>query len=117
MLHPVSIVTVSYDTLFFIRLLVERVRQFVGDRNYEVVVVDRGSQDGTLEWLGRQDDVRIFHLPAARAHTHGEAAEAGIAEAKYHRVVLLDSDAHPVADDWLALTVDKLDEHNRLAGA
>ena len=117
MLCPVSVVTVSYDTLFFVRLLVEKVRQFVGNRDYELVVVDRGSRDGTLEWLGRQRDVRLLSSPAERDHTHGEAAEAGIAEAKYDRVVLLDSDAHPVADNWLALTVDKLDQHNRLAGA
>jgi hypothetical protein len=117
MRHPVSIVTVTHDTLFFVRLLVEKVRQFIGDRKYELVVVDRGSRDGTLEWLGEQRDVRLLKSPAGRDHTHGEAAEVGIAEAKCERVVLLDSDAHPVADDWLALTADKLDEECRLTGA
>jgi len=117
MTHPVSIVTVTYDTLFFVRLLIDKVRQFVGNRDYELVVVDRGSQDGTLEWLGNQRGVRWLKSPAGRDHTHGEAAEVGIAEAKYDRIVLLDSDAHPVADNWLALTADKLDEHHRLSGA
>jgi len=117
MLQPVSIVTVSYDTLFFVRLLVEKVREFIGARDYELVVVDRGSRDGTREWLGQQNDVRLLSLPAQRDHTHGEAAEAGIATAKHDRVVLLDSDAHPVSDNWLTLTADKLDEHHRLSGA
>jgi len=41
----------------------------------------------------------------------------GARAANFDRVVLLDSDAHPVADNWLELTTEKLDEHHRLAGA
>jgi hypothetical protein len=37
--------------------------------------------------------------------------------AKYDRIVLLDSDAHPMDANWLSLTADRLDEHCRLAGA
>ena len=99
---PVTIVTVSYDTLFFVRLLVEKVREFVGDRDYELIVVDRGSRDGTREWLSRQRDVRMLTTgKQKRGHGHGEAAEVGARAANFDRVVLLDSDAHPVADNWL----------------
>ena len=59
MSRPVSIVTVSHDTFFFTRLLVEKVREFVGARSYEIIVVDRGSGDGTREWLAQQRDVRL----------------------------------------------------------
>ena len=118
MLRPVSVVTVTYDTLFFVRLLVEKVREFVGDRAYEVIVVDRGSSDGSREWLGAQRDVRLLTAkPEKGGHEHGEAAEFGAAAARYEHVVLLDSDAHPMQPDWLALTVDRLDAHHRLAGA
>ena len=118
MASAVSIVTVSYDTFFFVRLLVEKVREFMGEREYEIIVVDRDSRDGTREWLSGQKDVRTLTAPKQRrGHGHGEAAEAGARLAKYDRVVLLDSDAHPISKDWLELTVDKLDEQNRLAGA
>jgi glycosyltransferase involved in cell wall biosynthesis len=114
----VSIVTVSYDTFFFVRLFVEKVREFVGERDYEVIVVDRGSRDGTREWLTGQRDVRMLTTgKQRRGHGHGEAAEAGAREATFNRIVLLDSDAHPTSKDWLELTVDKLDVENRLAGA
>jgi glycosyltransferase involved in cell wall biosynthesis len=117
-LRPVSIVTVTFDTYFFVRLLVEKVREFVGDREYELIVVDRGSRDGTREWLMAQEDVRVLTAPVQRGgHGHGEAAEAAALQAKFDYVVLLDSDAHPVAPEWLELTVDKLDAHHRLAGA
>jgi glycosyltransferase involved in cell wall biosynthesis len=115
--RPVSIVTVSYDTFFFVRLLVEKVRELIGSRSYELIVVDRGSRDGTREWLGAQPNVRVVAAkPNRRGHGHGEAAELGAEQARYEHIVLLDSDAHPVAPSWLELTVDKLDTHNRLAG-
>ena len=115
--RPISIVTVSYDTFFFVRLLVEKVREFIGARSYEVIVVDRGSRDGTREWLGAQPDVRVVTAKSnRRGHSHGDAAELGAEHARYDYIVLLDSDAHPLAPTWLELTADKLDDHNRLAG-
>lgn len=119
MLNPVSIVTVTYDTYFFVRLLVQKVRELVGPRDYEIIVVDRGSRDGTLQWLRSQTDVRIYFERQRRVnrHTHGLAAEAGVWLAKYDRIVLLDSDAHPMEKIWLEATVDRLDDHYRLAGA
>jgi glycosyltransferase involved in cell wall biosynthesis len=115
---PVSIVTVTYDSFFYIRLLVEKVREFIGPRDYEIVVVDRGSRDGSREWLRDQPDVRLVAKRQWGArHSHGEAAEAGVRAARHGVIVLLDSDAHPVDASWLALTADMLDEHRRLAGA
>jgi hypothetical protein len=118
-LPPVSFVTVTRDGLFFVRLLVERLRRFVGPRDYEIIAVDRGSRDGTRAWLKAQPDVRLITRRQWRAlsHGHGEAAEAGAARARHERIVLLDSDAHPVADDWLANSADRLDARVRLAGA
>jgi len=115
-LRPVSIVTVAYDSLFWVRLLVEKVREFIGTRDYEIIAVDRGSRDGTREWLSRQPDVRVLRVRQWR-HAHGEAAEAAVRRAKYPYIVLLDSDAHPISPSWLELTVDQLDDVTRLAGA
>ena len=42
--RPVSIVSVSYDTFFFVRLLVQKVRELIGPRSYELIVVDRESR-------------------------------------------------------------------------
>ena len=117
MSRPVSIVTVTYDTFFFIRLLVERVRELIGNRAYEIIVVDRGSRDGTLEWCAQQSDLRVVSVPQAGArHAHGEAAEKGVRAAKHDIIAFMDSDAHPVSADWLTSTADKLDEDCRLAG-
>jgi hypothetical protein len=117
--RPVSIVTVTRDGLFFTRLLVERVRRTVADRAYEIVIVDQGSRDGTLAWARAQQDVRLLRHRRwlRRDHRHGESAEAGVRAARHPYVVLLDSDAHPVSADWLANSVDRLDDTHPLAGA
>jgi glycosyltransferase involved in cell wall biosynthesis len=117
--RPVSIVAVNFDSFFYIRLLVEKVREFIGDRAYEIVVVDRGSRDGSREWLRKQPDVRLLIKRQWRLsrHSHGEAAEAGVKGAKHGVIVLLDSDSHPVDGRWLELTADKLNGRCRLAGA
>jgi hypothetical protein len=117
-LLPVSIVTVAFDTYFFTRLLVEKVREWTTDRPYEIIVVDRGSTDESLPWLKAQPDVRIVRVPQnGPGHQHGEAASEGIRQARHPLVVLLDSDAHPAAADWLRTTASRLNERVRLAGA
>ena len=117
MAKPVSVVTVTYDTLFFLRLLVEKVREFISGRAYEIIVVDRGSRDGTLEWCALQPDVRVVSVPQGRTdHEHGEAAEEGVRAARHEIIAFLDSDAHPVDRNWLKCTADRLDTDCRLAG-
>jgi glycosyltransferase involved in cell wall biosynthesis len=119
MAQPVSIVTVNFDSLFYIRLLVEKVREHIGAREYEIVVVDRGSRDGSREWLREQKDVNLVLKRQWRQnrHSHGEAAELGVQTARHGVIILMDSDAHPCEPTWLEKTADRLDDHYRLAGA
>ncbi len=117
--RPISIVTVNFDSLFYIRLLVEKVREFTKDRPYEILVVDRGSRDGSREWLREQSDVTMLSKRQWRTskHTHGEAAELGVAASQNDHIVLMDSDAHPTSETWLEQTADRLNDQYRLAGA
>jgi len=120
MLRPVSVITVTNGGYFFVRLLVEKVREFIGDRAYEIIAVDLGSKDGTGAWLKKQPDVRVIRKRRwwfSSQHRHGENAEEAVRAAKYEHIVLLDSDAFPIQADWLDLTVEKLDSQHRLAGA
>ena len=116
---PVSIITVTRDGLFFSRLLVERVRAMTHDRDYEILVVDRGSRDGSREWMARQPDVRLVRYPRWRTldHGHAQSIERALRLARHERIVVLDSDAHPVSPQWLVESADRLDGHDRLAGA
>jgi len=117
--EPVSIVAVARNGFFFTRLLVEKVREHTRDREYEIIIVDRGSSDGSRAWLREQHDVRLmaFAQWRTRGHGHGQAAERAVRKAKFGRIVLLDFDAHPMSPNWLTGSADQLDSHVRLAGA
>jgi glycosyltransferase involved in cell wall biosynthesis len=75
--------------------------------DYEVVVIDDGSTDGTVEWLSKSDDfphVRLFcqdHKGAAAARNYG------VEQAKGDTIVFIDSDL-VVTDVFLRSHVEAL---------
>jgi GT2 family glycosyltransferase len=66
----------------------------------EVIVVDNGSQDGSLEYLGSEHPgVRVLALGLNTGFAH--AANRGLAAASHELVALINTDVI-VASDWLA---------------
>ncbi len=63
------------------------------DIDYELLICDGGSSDGSLEWLGQQQDIwpalRIIRSPAGRARQ----LNRGIAHARGHWLLLLHVDS------------------------
>ncbi len=53
----VSIVLGTYNRLPFLKATLESIRRETADMPHEIIVVDGGSTDGTLDWLVRQRDV------------------------------------------------------------
>ncbi|MBD3231331.1 glycosyltransferase [Candidatus Dependentiae bacterium] len=53
----ISVVSGSYNRLPFLKLMIESVRNELKDFNYEIIIVDGGSDDGTLQWLLSQKDI------------------------------------------------------------
>lgn len=78
----VSVVSGTYNRLNYMQQMVRSVRQSVGGRiPYEIVLVDGGSTDGTLEWCGEQEDIQIIEqgelLGAVKAFNAGANAARG----------------------------------------
>jgi GT2 family glycosyltransferase len=46
-----SIVIVTYNHLEYTKLCIGSIRLFTRRDSYELVIVDNGSTDGTVEWL------------------------------------------------------------------
>lgn len=85
------------------------------DLSFEVVAVDSGSTDGTLNLLqGRVD--RLIQIPPAE-FDHGLTRNVGISHAQGEFIVLLVQDAVPATDDWLSTLTAPLRSDERVAGA
>ncbi len=80
----------------------------------EIVAIDSGSTDGTVEYLRSRVD-RLLQIPAA-TFNHGETRNAAIVESRGALVVLLVQDAVPDSPRWLDNLVRPLLADDRLAG-
>ncbi|MFQ5505739.1 MAG: glycosyltransferase [Planctomycetota bacterium] len=84
------------------------------DRPFEIVAIDSGSTDGTLELL-EQEPVRLLQIPN-REFNHGLTRNRGIQEARGEIVVLATQDARPFDQHWMQRMVDAFDDPE-VAGA
>jgi glycosyltransferase involved in cell wall biosynthesis len=89
-------------------------RQTAPPRDYEIVVVDNNSNDGTAAWLAAIEDVR---LRAVREERQGlsHARNAGLRHARGEYVAFTDDDVE-VAPDWVATIVSALDARRDVDG-
>ena len=90
----VSIVTVTFDGLLFSRLCLESLLETRTAVDYEVIVVDNGSTDGTERYLTElaRLDTRIVAHPNGRNVGFAAATNAGLARARGSIVLLLNND-------------------------
>jgi len=59
----ISIVTPVFNSVRCIELCLQSVRHALKGRNYEHIVVDGGSTDGTLDYLNQQKNIRLILGP------------------------------------------------------
>lgn len=97
----VSIVVLAYDELNMTKACIESI--FEGTRDYELVIVDNGSSDGTWDWLRSLVDERPKVVVGARLWPNAGfpgGANAGIALSKGKALAFLNNDTI-VPDTWL----------------
>jgi len=110
----VSIVLVTRNGAATLGAVLNAVKRQRLDAPFEIIAVDSGSTDGTLDLLrGRVD--QLVEIPAA-TFNHGLTRNHGIERAKGDLLVLLVQDAEPQTDHWLAALVDPLRRDTRIAG-
>jgi len=87
------------------------------DFDYEVLAIDSGSQDGSLELLSRYP-VRVVQIPP-ESFNHGETRNLGAKSASPDSefVVFLSHDALPANSSWLKCLVSPLLNDPQVAGA
>jgi glycosyltransferase involved in cell wall biosynthesis len=100
----ISIVIPAYNEEGTLAVLYANVREVLdstlGDSDWELVVIDDGSTDGTWDVLSAisANDVRVRGVRLSRNFGHQSALMAGLAVARGRAVVLMDADMqHPPA--------------------
>ncbi|MFI5461446.1 MAG: glycosyltransferase [Isosphaerales bacterium] len=92
-----SIVIVTHNQLDYTRQCLDSIRRLT-DEPYELIVVDNGSSDGTVEYLSALSYVRLIVNDANRGFP--AAVNQGIAVSGGSQVLLLNNDV-VVATGWL----------------
>lgn len=98
-----SVVVVTCDGLTFTRLCLESLLANTGDSDFELIVVDNGSGDGTPAYLTRlaERDARVRVLLNGRNMGFAPACNQGLGLAGGEHLVLLNNDTM-VPPGWLS---------------
>jgi len=69
----ISVVLGSFNRKPFLKLAIDSIRKelFKFEPGYEIIVVDGGSTDGSIQWLGKQKDI-LFILQYNHGKWHGK---------------------------------------------
>ena len=102
----ISIVTPVFNSVRWIELCLQSVRHSLKGRNYEHIVVDGGSTDGTLDYLNQQKDIRLIPGPDTGMY---DALNKGMAAARGRIVGHLNADEQ-YDRAGLAHALEKLDQ-------
>lgn len=93
-----SIVVLTYNKLKYTKLCIESIRKYTDINNYEIIVVDNHSTDGTVDWLNNQRDIKTIFNEESLGFPKG--CNQGINIAEGDNIILLNNDV-VVTPNWL----------------
>ncbi len=111
----VSIVIPTYNAGPEFGGVLEAISGQRSDFAHEVLVVDSGSSDGTIE-AARRHSARVLRRPKSEFN-HGGTRNRGISEARGEFVVMIVQDAMPADELWLQGLAENLANDERVAGS
>jgi rhamnosyltransferase len=85
--------------------------------DYDVLVIDSGSTDGTVEYVASLGDPRVrLHQIEPASFGHGRTRNLGVSITSGQYAVLITHDALPINGQWLANMVAVADSDPQIAG-
>lgn len=83
---------------------------------FEILVIDSGSFDGTVDYVKSKEGVRLHEI-APEEFGHGRTRNLGVELSKGEFVAFLTHDALPLDRNWLGSIVAAVDQAPNIAGA
>ena len=111
----IAVIVLCYNNRDVIEACVEALIGCRGDLDYEVVVVDNGSTDGSYEWLVER--ARRSPGPRVLRNTRNGCSSGrnlGLDETRSEMVVFMDSDQRAMRPGWLDPALEILRDHRRV---
>ncbi|WP_197461030.1 glycosyltransferase family 2 protein [Ferroacidibacillus organovorans] len=97
-LYSTSIVILTHNQLVHTQLCIQSIRDYTSDVDYEIIVIDNASTDGTREWLHAQPDLIVQENLINVGFPAG--CNQGIQLATRNNILLLNNDT-VVTSKWL----------------
>lgn len=110
----ISIIILSKNEEKYIDSTLDMVFKQNIDKRYEVILIDSGSRDSTLE-IARRYPVKILEIPSDE-FGHGLTRNQGVQAAAGDIAVFLNADATPTDECWLKGLVDAFKDDKSIAG-
>ena len=90
--NPVSVVIPAFNEALSIEDTVTKIHEVMSNNfiNFEIIVVDDGSTDGTGNFLASNENVNLINHKNNRGY--GASLKTGIKKSKHDLVVIIDSD-------------------------
>ncbi|HOX27869.1 MAG TPA: glycosyltransferase family 2 protein [bacterium] len=107
-MKDLSIVIITYNSRKLLEPCIESVRHNTRSLDYEIIVVENGSEDGSAEWLRTQTDIKSVFNDRNRGVAPARNQGLSIAEGRY--LMILDVDTM-VEQDAFATLVACMDAH------
>jgi len=113
-LTDVSIVIPTLNGGALFHRALESVRSQATSRNVEILCIDSGSADNTVETC-KEFGAEVTSIPRSEFN-HGETRNLGVGKASAELVVLMTQDALPADDTWLEALLEPFEDET-VAGA
>jgi glycosyltransferase involved in cell wall biosynthesis len=99
-MEGISVVLGSFNRKRFLVKTIESVRKSCLDLDYEIIVIDGGSNDGSLNWLNRQKDIitivqhnrGVFNGKPIKRKSWGYFMNLGFKSAQYKYILMISDD-------------------------
>ena len=112
----VSLVIPAYNEAENIGKCLEKIFNQKVEHNLEVIVIDSGSTDQTIEIVKSFSNVTLMQIPSEE-FGHGRARNLGALNTNGEIIVFINADAIPVDENWLQMLIDPLLENEKIVGS